>query len=259
MCRPSTHPPPLASPGGPMPNSAGCGHSPPSELGQSQRGHQGRRAERAPFLPGALEALPAHPAAAAGQRMFRKLPLVVTSEISTAPPRLAAARRPPLPRSGERGSAGPGLPCARRFPSCTPRSPPGSSSGSANASRTAWREGSFPASSASSAMRQGRAPPWPGRALPAPWRAPRDQAASAELPPSPRAQAETWKGAETSDFQQPLAGFPCIDSIPRLPGHLAGSPRSSRTGEDTAEEPCTLQTPKDSAGIVGKLRYWVSK
>lgn len=91
---------------------------------KAMAGHRGRRAEGAPFLPSALKALPAHPAAAAGQRTFRKLPLVVTSAISTAPPRSTAARWLLPPQSRERGLAMPGFPCAGLFPSCTPEGPP---------------------------------------------------------------------------------------------------------------------------------------
>lgn len=229
---------------------------------KAMAGHRGRRAEGAPFLPSALKALPAHPAAAAGQRTFRKLPLVVTSAISTAPPRSTAARWLLPPQSRERGLAVPGFPCAGLFPSCTPEGPPQTLIWLCRRQQNRLREGSFPGSLASSAARRGCAPPWPGRALPAPRWAPRDRAASAELPPSPlaaRARAETWKGAETSDFQQPLAGFPCIDSIPALPRLLTDSPQHSCAAEDAAEEPHAPQTPRGSAGIIGKLRYRVSK
>lgn len=264
MCRPSTCPPPPTGHGGPTPNSTGCGHSaPPSPAGTKPWRVTGAGEQREPrSCP-----VPSRPCRHTQPQLLGKgrfancrswLP-VRFRQLHHAPLLLAGCCHP---RAGRGAWPCQGSPVPGSSPAAPPKAPPRPSYGSAAASRTAWREGSFPGSLASSAARRGRAPPWPGRALPAPRWAPRDRAASAELPPSPlaaRARAETWKGAETSDFQQPLAGFPCIDSIPALPRLLTDSPQHSCAAEDAAEEPHAPQTPRGSAGIIGKLRYRVSK
>lgn len=263
MCRPSTCSPPPTGRGGPTPNSTGCGHSPPHpQPGQSHGGSPGPASRGSP-VPAQCPQGPAgtpsrscrakdvsQTAAHGYQRDFDSSTTLHCCSLAAA-----------APEQGE-GLGRARVPLCRALPQLHPQRPPQTLIRLCRHQQNCLARGQLPGSLASSAARRGRAPPWPGRALPAPRWAPRDRAASAELPLSPlaaRAQAETWKGAETSDFQQPLAGFPCIDSIPALPRLLTGSPRHSCAAEDAAEEPRAPRTPRGSAGIIGKLRYRVSK